>query len=174
MYKYLLPILITLAGCDVQSKTTMCKNVMLLDDPQKAALRLAFTRGSPQDLGHTLAAIAWNESNAGRWRLNYHSNDFGLFHINIETAANTLGVDNYYKKIELAEELIYNDDLGAELALSVLNHFEHRGYRQMLKSYNEGNRWLRDSQSAVKANKYADSVIAKMKELRSCERHWLK
>lgn len=149
-----------------------CNTIQQLSLIQKHNLSFAYSYGEPYDLGYTLAAIALTESNAGKWRLNVRTNDLGLFQINATTAENTLKLERYYDKLELHQDLIYNDRLGAEIAVSVLKHFKHRGWKGMVMSYNEGNRWLRDKQSKTKAEKYLTKVSSSVKILQQCERYW--
>ena len=145
-----------------------CSRIINLDDSQKSVLRFAYTKGSPDNLGYTMAAIALVESNAGKWKVNYLSNDFGIFQVNIRTAYNTLGVTNRFKRMELAHRLINDNDLNAYLALSVLKHFQNRGWQGMVRSYNEGNRWLRDDSSAEKSKLYLQNVQKNVRLIQQC------
>lgn len=135
-----------------------CSSYESLSPIQKGRLEFAYYQGLPVDLGYTMASIALVESNAGLWRLNIHSKDVGLFQVNIKTAANTLGVTNHYKRLELDQKLIYDDILNAYIARSVLQYFlaYHEGnWRDMIQSYNEGFKINTD-----KSKKY----LAKIKE----------
>lgn len=145
-----------------------CDDIKDMTLEQHSSLRFAYGQGSYENLGYTLAAIAWKESFAGKWRVNYKTNDFGLYHVNIETAAKTLDIKNIYRKYELAQKLIFDDHLGSDLALSVLKHFASRGYRQMLMSYNRGNKWLKDESQKIVAEKYANDIANRVKILQTC------
>ena len=149
-------------------QASQCKEINELDQYQKSDLRAAYNHGSTVDLGLTLAAIALKESNAGKYRLNYHSKDFGMFMINIETIKSYFKTENMYENIMYAQQVIHDDYLGAKLAISVLDEFKERGYRKMLMSYNEGNLWKVNQQSRKKAEKYANDVIKYTVKLRVC------
>ncbi len=137
MYKVVLLLILI----STQALATDCSRYDKLTPIQKGRLEFAYHQGLPTDLGYTLAAISLNESNAGKWRLNLHSKDVGLFQVNIVTASRTLGVTNYYNKLELAEKLIYDDILNAYIALEVLNYFKayYKGdWSKMVQAYNAG------------------------------------
>ena len=150
-----------------------CSRVMSLSDYQKANARYLYTRGQPHNLSYTLIAISFAESSLGKWRVNYLSNDFGLMQVNIRTAYNTLGITNHYRRLELAERLIYDDELNVYLATSVLKHFNRNGWQDMIRSYNEGNRWRRDKASRKKADKYLQSVRENVRMFQRCKTYLL-
>jgi hypothetical protein len=169
--KTILMFLLIISTNVFASSYKSCKDLAQLEEWQLHNLRIAYNHGAHHGLQHTMMAIALLESNAGKWKVNYFSNDFGLFQINIETAANTLGVTDKYKKMELAELLIHNHDLNATIALSVLSHFDKGNYKEMIMSYNEGYRWRRDKTSKKKALSYYTTVSGYVKLLRQC-RTW--
>lgn len=156
-----------------------CASVEALNLIQRHNLHFAYAQGKPHDLGYTLAAIALVESQAGKWRLNVRTNDLGLFQINATTAQNTLKVTHPYRQLELHQQLVYDDRLGAEIAIATLKHFQRnremtaRTWREMVKGFNEGNRWKRDKVSLKKAQRYADRVSDSVRVLKQCEGLWL-
>lgn len=151
-----------------------CTRWYNLSDRQQRALTNAYHYGEPYDLGFTMSALALAESNAGQWRLNYRSNDFGLMQINIVTASNHLGVTNQFRRMELAERLVHDDELGFYLALQVLEHFRgnrvqsNQVWREMVMSYNEGYTWRRNEQSYQKATAYVNRVADFVTMLQEC------
>jgi len=151
-----------------------CERYNSLSEDQQTVLYEAWLYGLQHDYAWTLPAIAWAESNAGMWRLNYFSHDFGVMQINIETASRMLGVTSRFKKIELAQQLVDDNELNYYLGSRVLKHFQ-RGrvmtndvWIEMVKSYNEGYRWRSDEQSAIKAQGYYETVAQNVRELRLC------
>lgn len=156
-----------------------CSSLDELDLLQKSNLQRAYLAGQPYDYGYTLAAIAWQESSAGKFRLNVSSNDLGMYQINANTANRVMGVTNHYKKLELHQQLIYDDVLGAYIAISVLDHFRKdriltkKVYDEILMSYNTGYKWKKDKKSFDKANLYKDNVVNKVRVLMNCKEHWL-
>lgn len=151
-----------------------CSRYNALSEEQKTVLYEAWLHGLQHDYSWTLPAISWAESNAGKWTLNYFSNDFGVMQINIETASRMLGVTSRFKKIELAQQLIEDNELNYYLASRVLKHFQRRRvmtnevWVEMVKSYNEGYRWRSNESSAEKAEGYYQSVAQNVRELRLC------
>lgn len=151
---------------------------LAFDINQKIALSKAYEYGVTHDYGYTLAAIAWKESSAGKYRLNIETKDVGLFQINAKTAYSTLKVTNYYHRIDLVQELINNDYLGAYIAIETLEHFRAGRqlsipvYKEMLMSYNTGYTWRKSEERKRKALAYSEDVRNKVKTLQECEEHW--
>lgn len=156
-----------------------CGVIDALNTIQRYNLSFAYSQGAPHDLGYTLAAIALVESQAGKWRLNIRSNDLGLFQINARTAQNTLGITHPYRQLELHQQLVYDDRLGAEIAISTLKHFQRNRvmtnavWTEMIKSYNQGYKWRRDRGSLKLAKGYAKKVGESVKVLKECQELWL-
>lgn len=151
-----------------------CERYENLSTQQKGFLRLAHFYGSEYDLQWTLPAIALRESNAGEWRVNLQ-NDYGLFQINIDTAARHLGLDNRYRKIEVAQRLIYDDELGASLAISILDYFRRNRdmshgsvWREMIMSYRAGYTWKSDPRRKKIAEDYFKDIQKNVRMLKSC------
>jgi hypothetical protein len=158
-------------GLTPAAEAASCEEFDRLSTKQTVVLYESYMRGVQHDLGYTLAAIAFHESSAGLFRMNYKSKDFGVFQINIKTAASIEGVTNYFAKTKLAERLLYDDAYNASLAVNVLESFkkQHKGsWKEAVKSYNQGNKWKRSSDSNKIAEKYLASIINKIKMLRKC------
>ena len=163
MKKLILVLLLILATSAVAQD---CSKYEALSAIQKNRLEFAYHQGVEYDLGYTLSAISLIESNAGKWRINPYSKDFGLFQVNIKTSVNVMGVTSHYKKLELAEKLIYNDILSAYIALDVLTYFKsyHKGdWKKMVMSYNNG-----FNINTTKAEDYLDKVSNGVKMLQTC------
>jgi hypothetical protein len=74
----------------------------------------------------------------------------------------------------LAERLLYDDVLGADLAIDVLEHFR-RGriltnsvYKEMIMSYNRGYRWKHDKAERKNAEAYYHRVQTNVRMLKKC------
>jgi hypothetical protein len=156
-------MLLTLSGITYADSCSRYEN---LSPIQKGRLEFSYYQGLEYDLGYTLSSVALIESNAGKWRINPYSKDFGLFQVNIKTSVNVMGVTSHYKKLELAEKLIYNDILNAYIALDVLTYFKnyHKGnWKKMVMSYNNG-----FNIDTIKAKDYLDKVSIGVKMLQQC------
>lgn len=153
-----------------------CVDFDSLTFEQKFNLHKSYNYGSADNYGYTLAAIALIESSAGRFRLNIRSNDLGLYQVNATTAQNVIGVTNYYRQVELHQRLIYDDLLGAKIAIDVLEHFRrgrpltNQVWQEVIMSYNEGYRWRSDENSRKKAQEYLDTIRGAVVLLRNCLR----
>lgn len=150
-----------------------CDKIENLSLIQKHNLHKSFHYGKEFDLGYTLAAIAFNESSAGNFRLNVRTNDLGLYQINATAAERTLEIKNHYEKLALHQRLIHDDKLAASIAITTLLHFDKGDWRKMVMSYNEGYKWLKNKESRKKAEVYSDRVASTVKLLKRCEAHWL-
>ena len=140
-----------------------CKDIVSLNDSQVQVLLKSYERGVQDDLGYTLAAIAWRESSAGKYRINPKTGDFGSYGINYKTVQRISKV-SYYQSINLVEEIIFDDDKGAQYALTTLkwnlNHFKGN-WRKALMMYNRGHNWQHGTE-------YASDIAIKVRILRTC------
>ena len=151
-----------------------CARYENLSLQQKAFLRLAHFYGTEHNLQWTLPAIALRESNAGEWRVNLQ-NDYGLFQININTAARHLSENNRYRKIEIAQRLIYDDEFGASIAIGVLDYFrkgrdmgQGNVWREMIMSYRAGYTWRHDTRRKKIAEAYYQDIRDNIRLLKAC------
>jgi len=155
-----------------------CDTIKQLSMIQKHNLSKSYSYGQQYELGYTLAAIALVESQAGKWRLNIKTGDVGLYQINYITAQNTLGVDKYYEQLAIHERLVYDDVMGAEIAIATLKHFRRNRvmtnpvWSEMIKSYNTGSQWRRDKAMKKRAEVYLQKVTESVKILKRCEDYW--
>ncbi len=121
-----------------------CKELNNFNRSQVYNLYKSYERGVQDDLGYTLAAIAWRESSAGKYRVNYNSKDYGLYGISVHTIQRLEDTNNYYKTVEHIQEVVHNDEKGAQYALETLrwNLKYHQGnWRKAVMHYNAGNKW---------------------------------
>lgn len=151
---------------------SQCTRFETLSVSQKENLELAYQYGVPKNYGFTLAALALRESNAGKWRVNFRSNDYGLMQINIKTAYDELGISDYYEQIELAEQLIYDDELSLYIATRVLDHFRqgrmltNSVWREMVMRYNIG--WTNTPDRIKRGTNHLHGVTEYVNMLQQC------
>jgi len=148
----------------VEASVMSCKEVSKLSDKQVMNVYKSYQRGSEDDLGYTLAAIAWRESSLGKYRVNYRSNDYGVYGINLATIQRLEKTDKYYKTVEHIQETIFDDDKGAQYALRTLrwNLQYHKGdWRKAVMHYNKGNKWWLGQD-------YVNDISIKVRILRTC------
>ena len=137
---------------------------------QLNVLRESFKQGDKHNLGLSLAAIAYQESNLGEYLINWNDPSFGVYHVLLTTAANTLNVKGYYNKVLLAQKLMNNREFSGEIALLVLEfwkgYLEKRGefsWTNLWGAYNAGSNY--DGSSA---KKYAENIKRKIGIISKC------
>jgi len=127
---------------------------------QLAVLKIAYMQGKPHDLGYTLAAVCWQESDCGKYNINLADPSSGWYHVYIPTAMKYLHIKNTrYNRNRVAQWLIDDPQLAGEIALYELKRWlqYHKGsWRKAVSSYNGG----------FKGNKvYRREIIKKVKIL---------
>ena len=146
-----------------------CSEWESLSAEQKYRLEYAYTYGKPHNLGWTMSSISWVESQAGLYKINPVSNDYGLFQINESTIYSILGVTSYWEKRKIITKVVIDDTLSAYLALDVLQHFErvHKGnWKKMVMSYNIGNN--KSEKYLQRGIDYYDKVVYHLNILKKC------
>lgn len=135
-----------------------------LSESQYSVLQYSYEFGKSHDMGWTLAAIAWQESSAGEFRVNLAGPAFGTYQILLSTASKRLGLESSFEENRLAQRLIYDDQLGAYLAIRELQFWYgvHDGNWSFIwASYYAGY----DTVSGVE---YANDIRSKIGTLQSC------
>jgi hypothetical protein len=83
-----------------------------LSESQKASALMIYKHGARDDLGWTAAAIAWQESQFGRWQINVNSIeswDCGMFQNNTKTVATRQDVPHsQFNRKEICTRLVTN------------------------------------------------------------------
>lgn len=141
-----------------------------LDENQVNVLKRAYQLGSAHDLGLSLAAIAWQESQAGKYLINWSDPSFGVFHSHLRTASSRTDTRGYLNKVELSQRLMVDMEFASALAIEELLYWKGRmakkglfGWRNIWAAYNGGNNF---DGSAAQA--YADSIAKKVAYLKKC------
>lgn len=147
-----------------------CKEWDGLTDDQKYRLQWAYKYGEQHDLGWTMASIALHESRAGLYKINTRSNDFGIFQVNLTTAKNIMGINGFWNEQALITRMVVDDEFNAYLALHVLQHFQkvNTSWKNVIRSYNEGNFWKRNSKSSKKSLDYYTKIRNNLVMLKRC------
>lgn len=148
----------------VEASVYSCEAITKLSDSQVHNLQQSYEFGLQEDLGYTLAAISWRESSAGKYRINYKSNDYGSFGINYNTVQRLEKIKSYYKTIEHLQQLVYDDYKGSRYAIATLkwNLKHHKGnWRKAVMHYHVGNKWWL-------GREYANDIALKVNILKTC------
>lgn len=162
-------MILSVTSCKAFSEE-LCDNWYDLSDEQRYRLTWAYNYGEKYDLGWTMASIALHESKAGLYKINTKSQDYGLFQVNLTTAKDIMGISGYWNGQALITKMVVDDEFNAYLSLHVLQHFKkiRSSWKDMVRSYNEGNKWLMDEKSRKKSLDYYEKIRKNLVMLKSC------
>ena len=164
MYKMFIALLACLS---ISVHASQCNDWLASD--QQDVVNRAYQLGVDNDMGWSLAAIAFKESSAGRVLVNDITKDYGVFGININTA--TRRTQKLLGGVSLTDEQIYglsrhltsdfND--GAMFAIFELTFWikvHGEDWKKIWAGYNGG--YSRSNASLA----YSDDIIKIMKKLK--------
>lgn len=148
-----------------------------LSPAQYAVLLHSLESGKSDDLGLTLAAIAWKESSFGKNKINTNDGrhgSYGSHQVLLTSAAGYLKANNLVsvsldnnvaQKRILINALVNNERISIRFALEELKYWakRHNGdYRKMVASYNAGNLGIK----SPAGKKYAADVAYRVRVLK--------
>ncbi|GAA7050369.1 hypothetical protein ID0181_10030 [Helicobacter pylori] len=149
---------------------TNCDNIKDFNAKQKEVLKAAYQFGSKENLGYEMAGIAWKESCAGVYKINFSDPSAGVYHSYIPSVLKSYGHnDSPFLRNVMGELLIRNDALASEVALKELLYWKtryHDNLKDMIKSYNKGSRWERSEKSNAEAEKYYEEIQDRIRRLK--------
>ncbi len=149
---------------------TNCDSIKDFNAKQKEVLKAAYQFGSKENLGYEMASIAWKESCAGVYKINFSDPSAGIYHAYIPSVLKSYGHNNSpFLRNVMGELLIRNDALASEVALKELLYWRtryHDNLKDMIKSYNKGSRWERSEKSNAEAEKYYEEIQDRIRRLK--------
>ncbi|GAA7015246.1 hypothetical protein HpCHC88_12510 [Helicobacter pylori] len=149
---------------------TNCDNLKDFNAKQKEVLKAAYQFGSKENLGYEMAGIAWKESCAGVYKINFSDPSAGVYHSYIPSVLKSYGHnDSPFLRNVMGELLIKNDAFASEVALKELLYWKtryHDNLKDMIKSYNKGSRWERSEKSNTEAEKYYEEIQDRIRRLK--------
>ncbi|GAA6843333.1 hypothetical protein HpHNI32_11680 [Helicobacter pylori] len=149
---------------------TNCDNIKGFNAKQKEVLKAAYQFGSKENLGYEMAGIAWKESCAGVYKINFSDPSAGVYHSYIPSVLKSYGHnDSPFLRNVMGELLIKNDAFASEVALKELLYWKtryHDNLKDMIKSYNKGSRWERSEKSNAEAEKYYEDIQDRIRRLK--------
>lgn len=154
-----------------------CVPLAQFSKSQKEVLLRSYLAGESEGFGLTLAAIAWKESCAGEYKMNFQDPSAGNFHAYIP------GVINRYPQLKqngftqnmVGAMLVEDDEFAAKIAILELKFWqkEHKGnWKNIIKSYNKGYSWKKSQSANTQAEKYYQEVAWRIRELESYFKGW--
>ncbi|MFC3847284.1 hypothetical protein ACFOPX_01875 [Helicobacter baculiformis] len=148
-----------------------CNDPLKFNDQQKRIIVYAYRYGFKQDLGYALAAIAWKESCAGMYRVNFGDPSAGIYHAYIPSVLKLYNErDTRFMQNVYGDLLIRDKAFASKVALDTLISWRrtHKGdLKNMIKSYHKGLRWQKNDYLNQGANEYYEDIVAKIKVLQS-------
>lgn len=139
-----------------------------LDNSQKEMIQEIYNRSKPYDLVYSTLAIAWQESNFGKWNVNLADPSCGPFHQLVPLFIKKHKLENtQFMQNKVCGELINNLDLSVSTVISELEAWKvvHKNrwntWEYVYRSYNAGYNYDSD-----KAKKYAKMIKARIKVLK--------
>ncbi|WP_231630354.1 hypothetical protein [Helicobacter heilmannii] len=138
---------------------------------QKRVLVYAYRYGFKENLGYELAAIAWKESCAGMYRVDFSGPSAGIYHAYIPDVLKRYNErDTRFMQSVYGSLLIKDENFASRVALDTLIGWKrtHKGnLKDMIKSYHNGLRWQKNEHIDQIANEYYQDIVAKIKTLQS-------
>ncbi|WQW30475.1 hypothetical protein KVM62_04970 [Helicobacter pylori] len=149
---------------------TNCDNLKDFNARQKEVLKAAYQFGSKENLGYEMAGIAWKESCAGVYKINFSDPSAGVYHSYIPSVLKSYGHnDSPFLRNVMGELLIKDDAFASEVALKELLYWKtryHDNLKDMIKSYNKGSRWEKNEKSNADAEKYYEEIQDRIRRLK--------
>ncbi|QQW82364.1 hypothetical protein [Helicobacter pylori] len=149
---------------------TNCDSIKDFNAKQKEVLKAAYQFGSKENLGYEMASIAWKESCAGVYKINFSDPSAGVYHSYIPSVLKSYGHnDSPFLRNVMGELLIKDDAFASEVALKELLYWKtryHDNLKGMIKSYNKGSRWERSEKSNAEAEKYYEEIQDRIRRLK--------
>lgn len=153
------------------------KEIGELTIEQKEVMLRAYVTGSKTNYGYTLTAIAWKESEFGKFKMNTYDGhnlkyvgSYGVYHILLNTAMGREKNKSNWRASRIAERLYEDDDYCAEKALVELRFWERswknkgvgKQYSHTIASYNAGYNSLNSSSG----REYASDILNRVRALK--------
>lgn len=149
---------------------TNCDNLKDFNAKQKEVLKAAYQFGSKENLGYEMAGIAWKESCAGVYKINFSDPSAGVYHSYIPSVLKSYGHnDSPFLRNVMGELLIKDDAFASEVALKELLYWKtryHDNLKDMIKFYNKGSRWEKNEKSNADAEKYYEEIQDRIRRLK--------
>lgn len=159
-----------LYASDEEMITKYYRNLKRLNDDQLKIMLFSYKVGLEYDLGYALTAIAWKESNFGKYLINISDGkegSYGVYHILLDTAASRNKLRTVWDRSRYAERLIFEIELCADEAITELlfwkKYFKRTStpWKAMFAGYNAGAKGL----NSIAGKAYADDAILRVKAL---------
>ena len=149
-----------------------------VSESQKYVMFKIFNAGYNENLGYSLAAIAFYESSAGVNLVNRNDPSGGVFHVHVKHVLDTFDLPMTEENIDLAIDMLSNNfDFAASLAMRELQWWlsRHNGsHFHAWRSYNGGYFWWSSRPDSVRYRSwdYATNIQNMVRFMESNCSHW--
>lgn len=156
-------MLVTASQANRFSDDALYKELQTLNSEQKEILKTTWERGKPLGLNYTLTAIAWQESNFGKYKVGKWSPDYGVFQINLKTYKSRYKDEIKVYKLQdrhIKKWLTDNYTIGFIAAVDEILFWKevHDGnWNKIWASYNDGTR------IGYKGKKYSKEISQRIR-----------
>lgn len=169
LFSLMFVVSILLGNSDSAKIDKYYKDLYKLSDEQIYNMLFSYVMGNKDgnDLGLTLAAIAWKESLFGKYTINLADGkhgSFSMYQIHLDYAAVRNNMKTVWSKSRLAESLLRDKAFAAEEAIAILKYFMNRNgcnWRCGVASYNAGFSGLKSKEG----REYAHDISLRIKAL---------
>lgn len=139
---------------------------------QKKIILYAYNYGASKGLGYTMAAIAWKESCAGEYMVNFSDPSAGIYHAHIPGVIKkyTKYKDTSFVRNMVGELLMRDNEFASRVALDNLLFWQKNrkgNYKNIIKSYNKGFSWEKNKSKNKSAEAYYQDIRMKVLQLRN-------
>lgn len=142
---------------------------------QKQVILKAFKFGLKSGYAYTMAAIAWKESCAGEYRVNFADPSAGIYHAHIPGVLKKhKQKDTNFMRNIVGELLLRDDEYASKLALEELLYWSRVrdfNWQQVIKSYNKGFSWEKDKERNKMAQTYFEDIARRIRILETYMPH---
>ncbi len=161
----------TLLGYEKIELQNRCVAFEDFSESQKNVILQAYLAGLRYGFGFTLAAIAWQESCAGEYRVNFQDPSAGLFHAYIPSVFKRHPElkENGFTHNMVGHRLVTDDDFAVQIAIEELlfwNKVHEGNWKNIVKSYNRGYSWQTSKRADASATEYYENVAQKVREIK--------
>lgn len=149
-----------------------CENPNSFTQEQKQVLLRAYTYAKNTNFKWVLPAIAWQESCAGSYLVNFKDPSAGAFHAHIPNVLKkyTKLKDTSLNRNLMGQYLIQNFDFSLKVAMDELNFWDRstkNNFKDTIKSYNKGGSWRRSRENNSLAEHYYSQIMEKIQILKT-------
>lgn len=148
-----------------------CRDIKRFNQSQIDTVRYAYHYGKKHNLGYTMAAIAWKESCAGLYRINFDDPSAGIYHAHLPSVIKRhyKAKNTSFKRNIVAEKLIRDPEFASKIALEELLYWKkiRKGnWKEMIKSYNKGFSWEKSKGRNKIAEAYYEDISQRVEILK--------